>query len=133
MIFRVCGSCVGFAVSRWGPCVGFAVSRGGLLWGCVVGDHENWYFSISMLRGYLGKRGVESLEVERLLGEFVDQGFVWFRGVCIVWFNDPCRYCGGTGHILVVKFSGYARVSCDRCGGRGYKPVGPDEDTVLEP
>ena len=100
--------------------------------------YANWYFSVPMLRGYLRKRRVDEEEIERLVGVFVEEGIVWvkdfrFRRVCVVKYDNPCRHCGGTGHVLVAKMWENVEGPCDRCGSKGYKPIGPDEDTILEP
>lgn len=92
---------------------------------------STFYFTPATMRSFLAGRGLAPEVVESLLGEFESVGFVVIDDRRFVCCLTPCRYCGGTGRLLVVKFSGYMYDSCDRCGGKGYI-VDVDDDTVLE-
>lgn len=93
--------------------------------------NRTWYFTRSMLRAYLARFSLSWQAIEATLDDFVYNGVIDVGGQRIVHHDDPCRYCGGTGKVLVAKFSDYARRDCDRCNGKGYNHISPD-DTVLK-
>lgn len=79
------------------------------------------FVTVATLCGLLDRAGrsVEAVALRSLR----DSRGREFRVGCKLYrvHDSPCRLCGGTGKLLRSKMSGYARDSCGKCSGRGFR------------
>lgn len=85
-----------------------------------------------MLRSYLEMIDYPVDKAKDALCVFRDLGHVRINDQKFILCDRPCRLCGGTGHIIRPKMSGYVHDDCPKCNGKGYRPIDPDDDTILE-